>query len=193
MENHLANLETKKEVIERDFKKIETEISPAYEEFELNLENQIEKPIDSEKLHNFLGQITPSSTATDEKVLSLNQPNTSVTELLDEPELVTTIQTGHSHSRSTSVACINEESIWTSGWTDQINCYNIEGSLLQTIKTELEDRIFDIAVDSDGNLLYISSIDPKTRILNKVKHGQTKEIIRLVGWRPLICVSPLLG
>ncbi|XP_052680146.1 uncharacterized protein LOC128160880 [Crassostrea angulata] len=54
----------------------------------------IKKPIDHDKLYSLFGQINPLSTVTKD-VLSFTQSNTSVRELLDEPELVVTIQTGY--------------------------------------------------------------------------------------------------
>eukprot|EP00105_Crassostrea_gigas_P041820 XP_019925968.1 PREDICTED: uncharacterized protein LOC105335752 isoform X2 [Crassostrea gigas] len=100
------------------------------------------------------------------------------------PELVTTIQTGHEHLRS--VTCLNEDKIWTSGWTNDIKCFNSKSSLLQTIHTKSGYCPYDIAVDSDGYLLYS---DWSTRSVYKVKNGQTEELIRLQGWTPnQLCV-----
>uniref|UniRef100_K1QSJ3 Tripartite motif-containing protein 3 n=1 Tax=Magallana gigas TaxID=29159 RepID=K1QSJ3_MAGGI len=145
----------------------------------------IPKPIDREKLYSLFGQTTPLSTATKENVVSLYQPNTSIRELLDEPELVTTIQTGYENLRS--VTCVNEDTIWTSGRTNDIKCLNIKGSLLRTIHTKSGKWPIDIAVDSDGDLLYS---EWETRTVNKVKKRQTEELIRLQGWRPYnLCVT----
>ncbi|XP_034305024.2 tripartite motif-containing protein 3 [Magallana gigas] len=142
-------------------------------------------PIDYERLCSLFGQITPLSTNTEENVSSLNRPNTSAKELLDEPELVATIQTGHEIIRS--VTCLNEEKIWTSGETNDIKCFNMEGSLLQTIQTKSGKWPYDIAVGSDGDLLYT---DGTSKTVYKVKNGQTEELIRLQGWRPSqLCVT----
>eukprot|EP00105_Crassostrea_gigas_P033720 XP_011457194.1 PREDICTED: uncharacterized protein LOC105349198 [Crassostrea gigas] len=142
-------------------------------------------PIDSEKLYRMFGQITPSSTDTGENIVSLNRPNTSVRELLDEPELVATIQTGYKCLRC--VTCLNEDRIWTSGETNDIKCFNIEGSLLHTIKTKSGNFRNDIAVDSGGDLLYS---DCETKTVNKVTYGQIEELIRLKGWQPVnICIT----
>uniref|UniRef100_K1R9W7 Tripartite motif-containing protein 2 n=1 Tax=Magallana gigas TaxID=29159 RepID=K1R9W7_MAGGI len=109
----------------------------------------------------------------------------AVLKLLDEPELVTTIQTGHERLRS--VACLNDGSIWTSGLTNDIKCFNSKGSLLQTIKKQSGKFPYDIAVDSDGDLLYTSGA---TKTVYKVKSDQTEEeLIRLQGWAPgQLCV-----
>ncbi|XP_052678656.1 uncharacterized protein LOC128159567 [Crassostrea angulata] len=152
---------------------------------QVSLPTFISKPIDREKLYSLFGQITPLSTATEENVLSLKQPNTSVRELLDEPELVATIQTGYEELRN--VTCLNDGSIWTSGETNDIKCFNIQGSLLQTIQTKSGKPPTDIAVDSDGNLLY-SQLSIRT--VYKVKNGKTEVLIRLQGWRPIqLCVT----
>uniref|UniRef100_A0A8W8LYZ1 B box-type domain-containing protein n=1 Tax=Magallana gigas TaxID=29159 RepID=A0A8W8LYZ1_MAGGI len=144
----------------------------------------IPKPIDCEKLYVLFGQITPLSTVTEENVLSLNQPNTSVKELLDEPELVTKIQTGH---KNPNVTCVNEDMIWTSGKSTDIKCFNIKGTTLHTIHTKSGSCPRYLAVDSDGSLLYS---DNETRTVNKVKNGHTEELIRLQGWMPSnLCVT----
>eukprot|EP00105_Crassostrea_gigas_P031734 XP_011454514.1 PREDICTED: probable RING finger protein 207 homolog [Crassostrea gigas] len=142
-------------------------------------------PIDSEKLYRMFGQIIPSSTDTGENIVSLNRPNTSFRELLNEPELVAIIQTGHKNLRS--VTCLNEDRIWTSGETNDIKCFNIKGSLLQTIQKKSGTCPNDIAVDSNGDLLYTSGT---TKTVCKVKNGQTEELIRLHGWKPgYLCVT----
>ncbi|XP_065930025.1 uncharacterized protein [Magallana gigas] len=145
----------------------------------------IPKPLDHKKLNRLFGKITPLSTATDENVLSLNQPNTSVRELLDEPELVATIQTGYQNVYS--VTYLNEDCIWTFGSTKDIKCFNMKGELLHTVSNKSKQWPNDIAVDSDGNLLIG---DWKSRTVNKVNNGQTEELIRLRGWWPSnLCVT----
>nr|XP_034305172.1 uncharacterized protein LOC117680476 isoform X3 [Crassostrea gigas]XP_034305173.1 uncharacterized protein LOC117680476 isoform X3 [Crassostrea gigas] len=145
----------------------------------------IPKPIDREILYSLFGQIAPLSTATEENVLSLNQPATSIRELLDEPELVATIQTGYEKLRC--VIYINDDKIWTSGWTNEIKCFNAYGSLQQKIVTKLGEKPFDIAVDVGRDLLYS---DRTSGTVNKLKNGQTEELIRLQGWMPSnLCVT----
>ncbi|XP_052679586.1 uncharacterized protein LOC128160323 [Crassostrea angulata] len=152
---------------------------------QVSLPTFIPKPIDHEKLYSLFGQISPLSTATEENVLSLNQPTTSVRELLNEPELVTTIHTGHKKLRN--VTYLNGDKMWTSGQTNDIKCFDIKGSLLQTIQKQSGTCPNDIAVDSDGDLLYANGA---IRTVNKVKNGQIEELIRLQGWKPSqLCVT----
>nr|XP_034307083.1 uncharacterized protein LOC117682789 [Crassostrea gigas] len=175
-----------------------TEVSPAIEykskmrEFskpppkvKVTLPTFIPKAIDRENLYSLFGQITQLSTATEENVLSLNQPNTPIRELQDEPKLVATIQTGQEKLRN--VTCLNEDKIWTSGETNDIKCFNIKGSFLQTIKTESGNWPNDIAVDNNGDLLYS---DWQTMKVYKVKNERTDDLIRLQGWVPgNLCVT----
>ncbi|XP_052676185.1 E3 ubiquitin-protein ligase Midline-1-like [Crassostrea angulata] len=162
-----------------------TEFSKLPPKVQVKLPTYIPKPIDREKLYSLFGHITPLSTATEENVLSLNQPNTSVRELLDEPELVATIQTGY--KGLLGVTCLDEDSVWTYGLTNKIQCFNINGSFLQTLRTRSGARPNDIVVNSDGDLLYS---DWRSRTVNKVKNGQTEELITLQGWTPYnLCVT----
>uniref|UniRef100_K1PTE4 Tripartite motif-containing protein 2 n=1 Tax=Magallana gigas TaxID=29159 RepID=K1PTE4_MAGGI len=145
----------------------------------------IPKTINSEKLYSLFGQITPLSTPTEENILSLNQLNTTVEELLDEPKLVATMKTGHNIFRC--IACHSENRIWTSGETNEIKCFNSKGSLLQTVYTKSGVFPNDITVYSDGDLI-VSDGGKKT--VYKVNIGQTEELIRLEEWRPLnLCVT----
>nr|XP_034318475.1 uncharacterized protein LOC117686809 [Crassostrea gigas] len=151
---------------------------------QVTLPTFIPKPIDRKQLYSWYGQITPLSTSTKENVLSLKQPNTSARELLDKPEHVATIHTGHETLRS--VSCLNEDKIWASGLAKDTKCFNIKGVLLQTVKPTL-GMTLDIAIDSDGNLLYTLW---KIGTVSIVKNGQTEVLITIQGWMPSqLCVT----
>nr|XP_034322054.1 uncharacterized protein LOC105320555 [Crassostrea gigas] len=178
-----------------------TEVSPTIEysskirkfskvppKVKVSLPTFISKPIDHDKLYSLFGYITPLSTATEENVLSLNQPNNFVRELLDEPALITTIQTGYKQLRF--VIYINDDKIWTSGETIDLKCFNIKGSLLQTIKIKSEERPNAIAVDSDGDIL---CCDGTEGTVNLVKNGQTEELITLTEWTPIQLCATSIG
>ncbi|XP_078340730.1 uncharacterized protein LOC111106105 [Crassostrea virginica] len=143
--------------------------------------NQIKR----EELCCLIGKLTPLSTTLEERVFTAKKSNTSVRELLDKPELLNTIKTGHKKLRS--VTCHNDEQIWTSGGTGDIKCFNIQSVLLKTIQTKSGGFPWDIAVDTTGALLYCQL---KTRTVYKVKNGQIQAIITLQGWRPInLCVT----
>nr|XP_022300414.1 tripartite motif-containing protein 2-like [Crassostrea virginica] len=145
----------------------------------------IPKQIEREALRNLIGKITPLSTTLEERIFTPKKPNTSVRELLDEPEVLNTIKIGHANLRS--VTCLNEEQLWMSELTADIKCFNIQGVLQKTIKTKSGEGPNDIAVDRDGALLYS---DWKTGTVFKIKNDQTEEILTLQGWKPKsLCVT----
>nr|XP_022290400.1 uncharacterized protein LOC111102037 [Crassostrea virginica] len=75
------------------------------------------------------------------------------------------------------------QEIWTNGDTDDIKCFNTQGVLQKTIQTKSYIEPNDIAVSSDGALVYS---DGSTRTVYKVKNDQTEEIICLdEGWTPV--------
>ncbi|XP_065929366.1 uncharacterized protein [Magallana gigas] len=203
LQKHLDEIKQKQALIKQTLLATEeikksTEVSPTIEysskirefsklppKLKITVPTFIPKPLDHKKLNRLFGKITPLSTATEENVLSLNQPNTSVRELLDEPELVATIHTGYKNLRS--VTYLNEDCVWTCGLTNDFKCFNIKGVLLHTISNISEQPPNDIAVDSDGNLLFC---DRTSSTVNKANNGQTEELIRLQGWSPSkLCVT----
>ncbi|XP_078340732.1 uncharacterized protein LOC144627477 [Crassostrea virginica] len=138
-----------------------------------------------EELCSLIGKLTPLSTTLEERVFTAKKPNTSVRELLDKPDIISTIKTGHKYI--CSVTCLNEEQVWTSGETADIKCLSIQMVLQKTIKTKSGVMPRDIVVETTGTLLYC---DLNTRTVYKVKNDQTEEIITLQGWRPNnLCVT----
>ncbi|XP_062615135.1 tripartite motif-containing protein 55-like [Saccostrea cucullata] len=137
------------------------------------------KQVDREQLYKLFGSLTPLSTTSEENDYKLKKPETSTRELLEEPELITSIETGY--KKLHNITCINEEEIWTSGRVRDMKCFNIQGSLLKTIRKKLGEWPNDIAVTGDGDLVYC---DGKKGTINKVTNGQTKKMIRLPDWTP---------
>lgn len=78
----------------REFRKVLPKIK-------VSLPTFIPTQIDGTKLYSLFGHITPLSTVTEKNVLSLNQP---VKELLDEPQLIATIQTGFKKTTQCSLS-----------------------------------------------------------------------------------------
>jgi hypothetical protein len=142
-------------------------------------------PIDSEELYMSLGSLIPLSFTTDENGCIVKKANTSPRELMEEPELVTTINTGYENLRN--VSCLSEEEFWTSAEVKDMKCFDVQGKVINTIKTKSGEWPRDIAMTRNGDLVYS---DWKTRTVNKVKNGQTEEVITLQGWRPSqLCVT----
>jgi hypothetical protein len=144
-------------------------------------------PIDGEQLYKSLGCLVPLSVTTDANGYTLKETEGSPRELMEEPELVTTVNTGYEKLRS--VTCLSEEEFWTCAMVSDMKCFNIQGMVINSIKTKSGQMPNDIAVMVDGELVYTDGIT-KTVLVYKVKSGQTEEVIRLQGWKPSkLCVT----
>ncbi|XP_055999444.1 E3 ubiquitin-protein ligase Midline-1-like [Ostrea edulis] len=162
----------------KEFRKLPPEVRVSLPTFSPNM-------IDSEQLYKSLGSLIPLSFTTDENGYTLKKAETSPKELMDEPELVTTINTGYENLRN--VTCLSEEEFWTSAEVSDMKCFNVQGTVINTIKTKSGKCPSDIAVTSDDDLVYS---DWATKTVNKVKSGQIEEVIRLQGWKPgNLCVT----
>ncbi|XP_048733271.2 uncharacterized protein LOC125649647 [Ostrea edulis] len=141
---------------------------------------------DSEQVYKLLGSLIPLCYTTEENGYTLEKTETLAKELMEKPELVSTIDTGY--EKLSSVVCLSEEDIWTSAKVNAVmKCFNIQGSLIKTIETKSGERPSGITVTTDGSLVYC---DRGTNTVNKVKSGQTEEVIRLQGWIPQhLCVT----
>nr|XP_022302806.1 uncharacterized protein LOC111110549 [Crassostrea virginica] len=139
----------------------------------------ISRQITKKEICNLIGTLTPLSTTLEERVFTAKKPNISDRELLDEPEVLNTIITGHDNL--CSVSCSHEEEIWISKESEEIRCFNIQGVLQNTVKTKLGEGPNDIAVDPEGALLYTNW---KTNTICKVKNAHEEEFITLQGWIP---------
>ncbi|XP_062600386.1 uncharacterized protein LOC134262024 [Saccostrea cucullata] len=110
-----------------------------------------------------------------------------VKQLLDQPETVTTIDTGY-RGYLFNVACLSDEEIWTSGNDITIKLYSIsQGSLLKSIETKSGDIPNDIAVTKSGDLVYTGLCE---KTVNMVKNEKIEEVIRLQNWIPSgVCIT----
>ncbi|XP_062598827.1 E3 ubiquitin-protein ligase TRIM71-like [Saccostrea cucullata] len=148
--------------------------------------------INTEQLHQMFGSLAALSITTEEHGYKMKTPEAvsspPVKSLLDEPELITTIDTGY--DKLYSVSCLSDEEIWTSGKADIIKLYDLKGRLLKSIQTKSGNELSDIAVTRIGDLVYT---DSETRTVHIVKSKQIQEVIRLQGWIPCNVCSTSSG
>ncbi|XP_062586508.1 uncharacterized protein LOC134248102 [Saccostrea cucullata] len=148
--------------------------------------------INTEQLHQMFGSLSALSITTEEhgytRKTSKAETYPSVKPPLDEPELITTIDTGYNILYS--VTCLSDEEIWTRGEDKIMMLYNLQGKQLKSIKTKSGNIPCDIAVTRSGDLVYT---DPRTRTVNIVKNKQIQELIRLQGWTPYYVCSTSSG
>ncbi|XP_061165957.1 tripartite motif-containing protein 2-like [Saccostrea echinata] len=144
--------------------------------------------IQGEELSKLFGSLSSSSLTSDKHGYSMKTTQKSpeagssppVKQLLDEPETVTTINTGYGYLYS--VACLSDEEIWTNGYDKTMKLYSInQGSLLKSITTMSGNISWNIAVTKSGDLVYTDYDD---RTVNIVKNEKIEEVIRLKNWRP---------
>ncbi|XP_062585778.1 tripartite motif-containing protein 3-like [Saccostrea cucullata] len=141
--------------------------------------------IQRKELSNLFGTLLSSSLTSDKHGYSMKTTQKSseagtsslVKQLLDEPETVTTIDTGYSELYS--VACLSDEGIWTSGDDNTMKLFSInQGSLLKSITTTSGNWPEDITVTKIGDLVYTDYHD---RTVSIVKN---EEVIKLQNWGP---------
>ncbi|XP_062582633.1 uncharacterized protein LOC134244369 [Saccostrea cucullata] len=143
--------------------------------------------IDTEQLYKLIGSLSPLSSTKDENGYRLKKAGTLSKELMKVPELISMINTGYEKLRN--VTCYSGEEIWTNARDNSnMKYFNIQGSIIKTIKTISNEWPNDITINKNGDLVYC---DWKTKTVNEVKNGQSNELIRLQGWTPLnLCVTP---
>jgi hypothetical protein len=162
--------------------------------------------INTDQLHQLFGSLSPSSVVTEqgylmtpptvtfpppikpvtspEAVMSLPIKSMKLQEspmksLLDEPRLITTIDTGNTPR---SVCCLSEAIFWTCGNNKIMKLINIWGRLHTSIQTKSGNWPRDIAVTRGGNLVYTDDDDKN---VNLVKNKKIQTLITLQRWKPL--------
>ncbi|XP_062588269.1 uncharacterized protein LOC134249932 [Saccostrea cucullata] len=140
--------------------------------------------INIEQLHQLFGSLSALSITTEEHGYTMETPEavscSLVKPLLDEPELITTIDNGYELGIY-SVTCLSDEEIWTCGGDKIMKLYNLQGKVLKSIRTKSRNEPRDIAVTRSGDLVYT---DTDTGTVNIAKNKQIQEVIRLQGWKP---------
>lgn len=104
--------------------------------------------------------------------------------LLDKPRIIKIFDTeyGDFQKELLSVACLSDEEIWACGNNDNtMRLYNLQGKLLESIKTKSGNEPQDIAVTKSGDLVYTDYIN---RTVNIVKNNKVQEVIKLLDWIP---------
>ncbi|XP_062611866.1 pyrin-like [Saccostrea cucullata] len=143
------------------------------------------QPVNTKQLHQMFGSLSVLSITTAAEGKTLEAPEAPVRPLLEEPELITTINV--KYRQLYSVACLSNEEIWTCGEDSNMKLYNLQGKLLMSVETMSGNYPRDIAVTKTGDLVYT---DRDTRTVNILKNNWIQEVIRLRGWKPYrLCCS----
>ncbi|XP_078331561.1 uncharacterized protein LOC144625225 [Crassostrea virginica] len=133
-------------------------------QFQVTLPTFIPQEINREQIHQQIGSLS----------------DLAITFLLDEPRILTDIQT--EYRALFSVSCLSDSELWTCGYNDNIlRLYNLQGELLRSVKTKSGNKPSDIAVTRSGDMVYA---DYNDRSINLVSGTQIQTLITLRGWGP---------
>ncbi|XP_078318420.1 uncharacterized protein LOC111120431 [Crassostrea virginica] len=133
-------------------------------QFQVTLPTFTPQEINREQIHQQIGSLS----------------ELAITLLLDEPRILTVIQT--EYRGLYSVSCLSDSELWTCSVYDKIlRLYNLQGELLRSVQTKSRNLTRDIAVVRSGDLVYT---DPGDRSVNLVRGTQIQTLITLRAWRP---------
>ncbi|XP_022295526.2 uncharacterized protein LOC111104662 [Crassostrea virginica] len=143
-------------------------------QFQVTLPTFTPQEINREQIHQQIG--------------SWSKP--AITLLLDEPRILTDIQT--EYKNLCSVSCLSDSELWTCALNGNIlRLYNLQGELLRSVQTKSGNwLVTDIAVTRSGDLVYPDYLD---RSINLVSGTQIQTLITLQGWKPRSLCSTSSG
>lgn len=151
--------------------------------FTLSLPTFISHQINKEQISQQFGFLTATSTANDDKT-TLNRA------FMDTPRITLDIATEYGDpNRLWNVSCLNDDTIWTSGYDRIMRLYNLKGELLKAVQTRSGSYPLGIAVARCGDLIYADYLEGS---LNIVKNTDTQRVIPMQGWKACgVCTSSL--
>ncbi|XP_022293786.2 uncharacterized protein LOC111104232 [Crassostrea virginica] len=142
-------------------------------QFQVTLPTFSPQEINREQIHQQIGSLS----------------ELAITFLLDEPRILTDIQTECGELRS--VSCLSDSELWTCGYDDNIlRLCNLQGELLRSVQTKSGNVPQDIAVTRSGDLVYTDDSDSSINLLSGT---QIQKLITLRGWKPLYLCSTSSG
>ncbi|XP_034317876.2 tripartite motif-containing protein 2-like [Magallana gigas] len=148
--------------------------------------------INKEQLYQYFGSLSSLSMKIETHEYTMDAPgadaSASYKPLIDEPRIVMDIDTDYrKQNKLRSVSCLSGEHVWTSGFDKILRLYNLQGELVNSVKTKSGNYLQDIAVTQNGDLVYT---DYEDRSINMVKNTDIQTLIKLQGWRPLnVCCT----
>ncbi|XP_022333218.2 uncharacterized protein LOC111130433 [Crassostrea virginica] len=139
-------------------------------QFQVTLPTFTPQEINREQIHQQIGSLS----------------ELAFTFLLDEPRILTDIQTEYRELHS--VSCLSDSELWICGDNNDniLRLYNLQGELLRSVQTKSGNEPEDIAVTRSGGLVYADYCS-----INLVSGTQIQTLIKLQGWIPGgLCSTP---
>ncbi|XP_065926846.1 tripartite motif-containing protein 2-like [Magallana gigas] len=151
----------------------------------VSLPNFTPQKINPEQLYQQFGSLSAFSITTEEHGYTMETSeagSSPLKPLLDEPQIISTIQTQYKYYGLTSVTCHSDEEIWMCSYNNKMmSLYNLQGELVKSDQIKSGNYPWGIAVTRSGDLVYT---DYNDSTVNIVKNTQIQTVIRLQGWRP---------
>ena len=117
-------------------------------QFQVTLPTSTPQEINREQIHEQIGSLS----------------ELAITFLLDEPKVITTIQT-ECNIHLFSVSCQSDSKLLTCGNDKILRLYNLKGELLRSVQTKSENKPWDIAVTRSGDLVYTDYHDSSINLV----------------------------
>ena len=157
----------------------------------ISLPNFIPYPIHRIQLLKQFGYLTPLTIKTEGQSHTEpsqgNDPCPPARSLLDDPRLITELNTGYKDLYH--VSCLSEEEIWTNDDSKIIKLYNLKGKLIKSLQTKSGNDPSDIAVTRSGDLVYT---DPWDGSINLVRGTQIQQRFKLLGMKSNTRIETLI-
>ena len=152
----------------------------------------ISQEINKEQIHKHIGILAklavvfPTGELFENKAITTEEDGSFakstddvVTPLIYEPLIISVIDTNF--GRLNSVACFSDEEIWTLGNEKSIKLFNLQGELINSVRTKTGNKPVGIAVTKNKNLVYTDHKD-KSNVLPRDSESGT--CITLRDWKP---------
>ena len=178
-----------------DYKSRNEEFRRLPVQFQVTLPVFTPQEINREQIQQHLGSLSKQIITTEKHAgpmkTTVAESSTQVRLLLDEPRLLTKINTEYGKVNELhSASCLSDFELWTCGRDIIMRLYNIQGELLKTVQTRSGNWPQDMTVTQSRDLVYTDFHDSS---INMVKNTQVELLIRPKGWQPINLCSTSTG
>nr|XP_034307559.1 uncharacterized protein LOC117682980 [Crassostrea gigas] len=171
-----------------EFRKLPSKLTVSFPSF-------TPRKINKEQLYEQFGSLSELSINTEERCYTVDSPGAESSNedrlFIDEPRIITDINTEYGKNKLRSVSCQSDDDIWTCGYSDNImRLYNLQGELVKSIRTKSGNMPWGIATTMSGDPIYADYSDSTVNIL---KQSDIHSVVKLQGWGPCGVCSTSFG
>ncbi|XP_078341108.1 uncharacterized protein LOC111109911 [Crassostrea virginica] len=165
-------------------------------QFQVTLPTFTPQDINSEQIYQQIGFLSRLTITAEEHCpmkssVSSTDSSPLSRPLIDEPRVLIDVNTEYKvGNKLCSVACLNDNELWTSGQDKILRLYNFQGELLNSVQPKSGNWPCDIAVTKSRHLVYTDYFD---KSINIIKNTQIQQLVRLRKWLPLRLCSTSSG